>query len=63
MTVAAVDRCIRLIELLAATPDGCTVTDLAAALASPKSAVHRMLATLAARGYVVQDARSQTYAG
>lgn len=63
MTVAAVDRCIRLIELLAATPDGCTVTDLAAALASPKSAVHRLLATLAARGYVVQDARSQTYAG
>lgn len=63
MTVAAVDRCIRLIELLAATPDGCTLTDLSSALGSPKSAVHRTLATLAAHGYVVQDARTQLYAG
>lgn len=61
MTVAAVDRCLRLLEALAATPHGEGLNALAIQLNLPKSAVHRMLATLAERGYVKQDLLTQSY--
>lgn len=63
MAVAAVDRCIRLIETLADTPSGLSLSELASRLTLPKSAVHRMLATLADRGYVEQEPVTQNYAG
>ncbi len=63
MPVAAVDRCIRLIEILVESPGGISLAELARRLALPKSAIHRMLATLAERGYVDQDVESQNYAG
>jgi DNA-binding IclR family transcriptional regulator len=52
---------LSLLEELAGEPDGAALGDLAERLDAPKSAVHRMLATLAARGYVVQDQSTQTY--
>lgn len=63
MPVAAVERCIRLIEVLVESPGGLSLAELARRLALPKSAVHRMLATLADRGYVEQDADTQNYGG
>ena len=61
MLVGAIDRCLSLLEELAGAPDGVPLGDLAERLAAPKSAVHRMLATLGARGYVVQDQATQAY--
>ena len=62
MTVAAVDRCMSLIETLAGEPDGLELGAIAARIGMPKSATHRMLATLVQRGFVVQDPDSQSYA-
>lgn len=62
MTVTAVDRCLMLLEVLAGEKDPIEVTDLAARLNIPASAVHRTLATLVARGWVVQHAETQRYA-
>jgi IclR family acetate operon transcriptional repressor len=59
--VAAIERCLSLIEALAEQPEGLSLGDLASRLDLPKSATHRMLVTLAARGYVSQDAASQVY--
>jgi IclR family acetate operon transcriptional repressor len=61
VSVAAIDRCLSLMEALSGEADGAALGDLAARLAMPKSAVHRMLATLVARGYVCQDEASQSY--
>lgn len=61
MQVANVERCLELVETLAARPEGAALGALAQALTLPKSAVHRLLQALAARGYVVQDAVSQDY--
>lgn len=62
MTVAAVDRCLRLIESLAGEAAGLELGAIAARIAMPKSATHRMLATLVARGWVTQDPERQSYA-
>ncbi|HLI11149.1 MAG TPA: IclR family transcriptional regulator [Alphaproteobacteria bacterium] len=59
--VAAVDRCLALIETLAQEAEGLSLGDIAARLDMPKSATHRMLATLAAHGYVTQDPATQAY--
>jgi DNA-binding IclR family transcriptional regulator len=55
-------RTLDLIELLADAPDGLGLAGICARLALPKSAAHRFLALLAARGYVRQDAETQRYA-
>ncbi len=62
MTVAAVDRCLSLIEALAAEPRPLELSALAERVGLPNSAAHRILSTLMARGWVVQDATSQNYA-
>jgi IclR family acetate operon transcriptional repressor len=49
-----VDRVLRVIETLAHAPHGIALADLAAELALPKSACHRLLAELARGGYVRQ---------
>lgn len=60
--VAAIDRCLSLLEVLAPEAEGLSLGGLAQRLDLPKSATHRMLATLMKRGYVRQDAVTQTYA-
>ncbi len=59
--VAAIDRCLSLLEALAPEAEGLSLGELARRLDLPKSATHRMLATLMTRGYVRQDAVSQAY--
>ncbi|HVB68369.1 MAG TPA: IclR family transcriptional regulator [Acetobacteraceae bacterium] len=61
MPVASLDRALDLIESLAAAPEGMPLSDLARRLGMPKSAAHRLLATLSARGYVAQDPVTQMY--
>ena len=61
MTIVAVDRCLALVEALAANPDGCFLAELASGLDVPQSAVHRTLAMLMDRGYVRQDPASHAY--
>jgi IclR family acetate operon transcriptional repressor len=52
---------IDVLEKLAATPEGASVTDLAGALALDKGYLHRLLRTLGQRGYVEQDPTSKTF--
>ncbi len=61
MTIAAVERALKLIEALAGEPDGVDLSLLAERLDLPFSATHRLLATLAERGVVDQDAQSGAY--
>lgn len=61
MTVAAVDRCLSLIEALAGEPEPIELGVLAERIGMPKSATHRMLTTLVERGYVAQDPATQGY--
>src|SRR5262245_29336998 len=56
-----VDRCLSLIEALAEAPAQVSLGSLAQRLDLPKSATHRLLQSLAQRGYVPQDAASQDY--
>jgi IclR family acetate operon transcriptional repressor len=57
-----VDRCLSLIEALAEAPCNLSLGALAQQLDLPKSATHRLLQSLAGRGYVQQDPASQDYA-
>ena len=59
-SVQALDRALRLLELLSGA-DGLTLTALSQASALPASTVHRLLATLAAHGYVEVDEQDQTW--
>lgn len=61
MTVGAVERCVAIVESLAGERDGLELGAIAARLDLPKSAVHRTLSTLAARGWVAQELPSQNY--
>ena len=61
MSVANVDRCLSLIELLAGYPAGIGLSSLAEQLKLPLSDVHRLLGALIARGYVRQDPASHLY--
>lgn len=62
MTVAAVSRCIGVLECLAGAVGGLELGDIAARLDMPKSAVHRVLSTLVQHGWVVQEPETQNYA-
>jgi DNA-binding IclR family transcriptional regulator len=61
MSLVYVDRCLSLLETLASSPQGLALGTLAERLELPKSAAHRLLRSLAARGYVQQDPVSQDY--
>lgn len=61
MTIAAVERAFKLLEALADQADGADLTVLAERLDLPVSATHRLLASLAERGFVAQDAQSGAY--
>jgi DNA-binding IclR family transcriptional regulator len=57
----AVSRSLRALALLAGEPDGLPLVRIARTLNLPKSAAHRILAILAAEGFVQQDEVSQNY--
>ncbi len=59
-SVQALDRALRLLELLSGA-DGLTLTALAQASGLAASTVHRLLATLAAHGFVEVDDQDQTW--
>jgi IclR family transcriptional regulator, acetate operon repressor len=56
-----VDRVVDIIELIADEPNGMPLSEIAARLDMPKSAAHRLLATLVRRGFAEQDEFSQRY--
>ena len=60
--ITYVDRCLGVIEALAAASTGLPLGVLAEQLELPKSATHRLLQALARRGYVEQDSQTQEYA-
>lgn len=62
MTVAAVERCLGLLEALSGEAEPVELAVLAGRVGLPQSAAHRILATLLARGWVIQDEVSQRYA-
>lgn len=60
-SVQAVDRALELLEVLAADDDPRGVTELARATGLPAPTIHRLLATLAGRGYVRHDPVTRKY--
>ena len=56
-----IDRTLDILELLVGSPKGLALSAIALTLGLPKSATHRLLAQLAERGYLEQDASSQHY--
>ncbi len=62
MTIAAVERALKMLEALAGEPDGADLGVLSTRLDLPASATHRLLTTLAERGFVMQDAGTGAYA-
>lgn len=61
MTVAAIDRSISVIEVLAAAAEPLDLSEIAAKVDLPASAAHRTIATLMKRDWVVQDTSTQKY--
>ncbi|MCH1982385.1 IclR family transcriptional regulator [Ruminococcus sp. OA3] len=59
--VQSLDRAFDIIEALASTPHGTSLTNLAQEVSLNKSTVHRILATMISRGYVQQTADSGKY--
>ena len=62
MTVTAIARCLSLIEVLTSEAEPLELVELTNRVGLPNSATHRILATLMAHGWVVQDPASQNYA-
>jgi DNA-binding IclR family transcriptional regulator len=60
-SVASIDRCLDLFESLSGVADGLPLGVLARQLDLPKSAMHRLLTTLVARGFAMQDPATQRY--
>jgi DNA-binding IclR family transcriptional regulator len=59
--VPILDRTLNLIELLAAHPEGLTLTAMTERLEMPKNSVFRIATTLMLRGYVVRDEAGKIY--
>jgi len=57
------DRGLRVLDVLAATPDGLTMTELAARMEVNRTIVHRLVATLEARALVRRDAGGRLRVG
>ncbi|NDR57156.1 IclR family transcriptional regulator [Pseudoruegeria sp. M32A2M] len=57
-TVQAVDRALRLLEVLADGPGGAGLSELAGHVGLAPSTAHRLLTTLQQRGFVQHDTRS-----
>lgn len=61
MFYSPAQRCLDILEVLADAPDGLALSKVGATLALPKSATHRFLALLEARGFVRQEPLTQHY--
>lgn len=59
--VQSLDRALNILEVLGNNPKGLGVTDLSHEVDLHKSTVHRLLMTLAQRGYVEQDKETDKY--
>jgi DNA-binding IclR family transcriptional regulator len=55
------DRALDILELLAGSSSPRGLADIAQQVRGPKATVHRLLATLRARGYATQDPRTGRY--
>jgi DNA-binding IclR family transcriptional regulator len=60
-SASQLDRALDILELLARSGSPQGLTGIAEQAGVPKATVHRLLATLQARGYVTQDARTGGY--
>jgi DNA-binding IclR family transcriptional regulator len=60
-TMKSVDHALAVLEFLAGVTDPQTLTALSQRFNMPKSSMHRLLATLRARGYVVKDPINARY--
>jgi IclR family KDG regulon transcriptional repressor len=54
-------KALQAIEILAQAENGCALSELAEQTGYPVSTTHRLLATLASRGYVEQDPQTRRY--
>jgi DNA-binding IclR family transcriptional regulator len=61
MIYSPAQRCLDILEVLADAPDGLALSTIGHTLALPKSAAHRFLGVLEARGFVRQDEASRRY--
>lgn len=61
VAVSLVDRCVDVVDLLARDAGGLSLGDISDRLGVPKSAAHRLLSALCARGWVEQDDRTGFY--
>lgn len=61
MRVPAVDRAFDLLELMARTSRGFTLTDVTRKLGLPKSSAHYLINTLLTRGYLYRDNDGRHY--
>lgn len=57
----SVDNALALLEIFSSECPELGITELSRALGLGKSTVHRLLATLSSRGYVLQDRRTEKY--
>jgi DNA-binding IclR family transcriptional regulator len=62
-TSQTLDRGLRVLEVLAATPRGMTVTELAAAVEVNRTVVYRLVATLESHGLARRDAAGLLHVG
>lgn len=60
-TVQSVDRTLTILEALSNHYDGLGITEISNLLDLHKSTVHRLLATLLYKGYVIKDIQSNRY--
>lgn len=61
MVYSPAQRCLDILEVLSEAPGGLPLSGIGARLQLPKSATHRFLAVLEARGFVRQDPATQHY--
>ena len=59
--VQSVDRALSILEVLSDYKEGLGITDISNKIHIHKSTVHRILATLIYKGYVVQDQKTNKY--
>ncbi len=60
--VQSIERALDLLEYIAHSAGWVGISELSAATGQPVGTVHRLLATLAAREYIVRDSRTRRYA-
>lgn len=61
MVYSPAQRCLDILEVLSAAPDGLALSSIGETLALPKSATHRFLVLLESRGFVRQHPLTQHY--